>query len=144
MIYYVKHLNSRNVIINRMPQSVDATKDSDILEKAHRIVEALEEKKVQDIKAVDVRGLTLIADVFILCTATSEPQVKAAATAAREAARDAGHAVLRVEGDHHCGWVVVDISDIIVHVFRPQARAFYDLDRMWGDAPELSLCTYDD
>jgi len=53
--------------------------------------------------------------------------------------REAGYAVQCVEGDHRCGWTVVDFGDVILHIFRDQARVFYDLDRMWGDAPEIDL-----
>jgi len=122
-----------------MTQSKNAGKNAIVIEKARLIAEAVNEKKAKDIKAFDISGLTLIADVFILCTATSEPQLKAVANAAREKAREAEHAVLRVEGDHRCGWVVVDFGDVLLHVFRQQAREFYDLDRMWADAPELAL-----
>ena len=122
-----------------MTKSKNAQNNALLLEKVQLIAETVDEKKAKDIKAFDIRGLTLIADAFILCTATSEPQLKAVANAAREKAREAGHAVLRVEGDHHCGWVIVDFGDVLLHVFRQQARDFYDLDRMWADAPELAL-----
>ncbi len=96
-------------------------------------------KKARDIKGILVAGLTLIADAFVLCTVNSEPQLKAVTNAAREAMREAGYAVQCVEGDHRCGWTVVDFGDVILHIFRDQARVFYDLDRMWGDAPEIDL-----
>ncbi len=115
-----------------------------LLEKVHCVADAVAGKKAKDIKAIQVSGLTLIADAFLLCTVTSEPQLKAATNAAREAMREAGFPVLRVEGDHHCGWIVIDFGDVILHIFRNQARAFYDLDRMWGDAPEIALPIQDD
>lgn len=110
-----------------------------LLEKVHAIAEAVAGKKAKDIKAYQVSGLTLIADAFVLCTVNSEPQLKAAANVAREAVREAGYNILRIEGDHRCGWLVLDFGDVILHVFRNQARVFYDLDRMWGDAPEIAL-----
>lgn len=110
-----------------------------LLDKVNAVVDAVAGKKAKDIKAYDVSGLTLIADAFVLCTVNSEPQLKAVANAAREAVREAGHHVLRIEGDHRCGWLVLDFGDVILHVFRNQARVFYDLDRMWGDAPEIVL-----
>ena len=66
-------------------------------------------------------------------------KLKAVTNAAREKVRDAGYSVLRVEGDHRSGWTVVDFGDVLLHIFRQQAREFYDLDRMWADAPELVL-----
>ncbi|HDP33955.1 MAG TPA: ribosome silencing factor [Candidatus Hydrogenedentes bacterium] len=122
-----------------MSHTAQARADAALLEKARLVAGAVDAKKAKDIKAFDVSGLTLIADMFILCTVTSEPQLKAVTNAAREAVRDAGYAVMRVEGDHRCGWLVLDFGDIILHVFRPQAREFYDLDRLWADAPELEL-----
>lgn len=127
-----------------MTKSKNAQINALIIEKARLIAQAVNEKKAKDIKVFDISGLTLIADVFILCTATSEPQLKAVANAAREEVREAGHTVLRVEGDHHCGWVIVDFGDVLLHVFRQQAREFYDLDRMWADAPELALLDNED
>lgn len=124
-----------------MTQQKSAQNNAMVMEKARLIAETIDEKKAADIKAFDIRGLTLIADVFILCTATSEPQLKAVANAARETVRDAGYSVLRVEGDHRSGWTVVDFGDVLLHIFRQQARDFYDLDRMWADAPELMLLT---
>ncbi len=142
MIYCAENSKSRKATEARMTQSIETRNDAILVQKARLVAEAVESKKARDIKAFDVRGLTLIADIFILCTATSEPQIKAVTNAAREAVRDAGHAVLRVEGDHRCGWLVVDFGDVILHVFRPQAREFYDLDRLWGDAPEVTLCDH--
>ena len=122
-----------------MTKSSKASEKKQILKKVQCVAEAVADKKAKDIKALDVYGLTLIADAFVLCTATSEPQLKAVTNAAREAMREAGHAALRAEGDQRCGWLILDFGDVILHVFREQARAFYDLDRMWGDAPELPL-----
>ncbi|NLV43200.1 MAG: ribosome silencing factor [Candidatus Hydrogenedentes bacterium] len=117
-----------------------ATADKkDLLKKVQAVAEAVAGKKAKDIKAYNVSGLTLIADAFVLCTANSEPQLKAVANAARESVREAGYHVLRVEGDQRSGWLVIDFGDVILHVFRNQARVFYDLDRMWGDAPEIVL-----
>ncbi len=113
--------------------------DTKLLEKVLQVAEIAAEKKAGDIRAYDVRGLTLMADAFVICSASSEPQLRAVASAAREDMKDLGHAVLRVEGDHHCGWLIVDYGDVIFHVFREQSRAFYDLDRMWADAPEIPL-----
>lgn len=144
MIYYVENSKSRKVTKHCMTKSKSAPQNAAAIEKARLIAEAVNDKKAKDIKAFNISGLTLIADAFILCTATSEPQLKAVANAAREKVRDAGYDVLRVEGDHRCGWVIVDFGDVLLHVFRQQAREFYDLDRMWADAPELALLDNED
>lgn len=117
----------------------DVLETAALVRKVQLVADAVDEKKAGDVRAFDVRGLTLIADAFVLCTAASEPQLKAVSNAARETLREAGYAVLRVEGDHRCGWLIVDFGDVILHVFRAQAREFYDLDRMWADAPEIPL-----
>jgi ribosome-associated protein len=122
-----------------MTKLTKASEKKNLLSKVHCVAEAVAGKKAKDIKALDVFGLTLIADAFVLCTVSSEPQLKAASSAARESMRLAGHSVLRMEGDQRCGWLILDFGDVILHVFRDQARAFYDIDRMWGDAPEISL-----
>ena len=108
-------------------------------EKTLAIAEIAESKKAKNIRAFDVRGLTLMADVFVLCSAGSEPQMRAVADAARQTMREGGSPVLRTEGDHHSGWMIVDCGDVLFHVFRESARAFYDLDQMWEDAPEVNL-----
>jgi len=95
------------------------------------------DKKARDLKIYDVRGLTLLADVFVLCSVTSEPQMRAVASAAREEMKEAGFTPLRLEGTHRSGWLVADFGDVIFHVFREAAREFYDLDRLWADAPEV-------
>ena len=108
-------------------------------EKTLAIAGIAESKKAKNIRAFDVRGLTLMADVFVLCSAGSEPQMRAVADAARQTMREGGSPVLRTEGDHHSGWMIVDCGDVLFHVFRERARAFYDLDQMWEDAPEVNL-----
>jgi ribosome-associated protein len=97
------------------------------------------EKKAEDIRAYNVSGLTLIADAFVVCTATSEPQMRAIYNHVREGMREAGGSPLHTEGDYHGGWLLLDYGAVIFHLFRREARAFYDLDGMWGDAPEIPL-----
>jgi len=70
---------------------------------------------------------------------TSEPQLRAVTSIAREDMKEQGYSVLQVEGDHKCGWLIVDYGDVIFHVFREKAREFYDLDRLWADAREIKL-----
>ena len=110
-----------------------------ILAKVRAVGELAAEKKARNIRAFDVRGLTLMADVFVLCSVGSEPQLRAVTSIAREDMKEKGYQVLRVEGDHKCGWLIVDYGDVIFHVFRDTAREFYDLDRLWADAPEIKL-----
>ncbi|HOJ69232.1 MAG TPA: ribosome silencing factor [Candidatus Hydrogenedentes bacterium] len=108
-----------------------------VLNKLAVLRDIVADKKARDLKMYDVRGLTLLADVFVLCSVTSEPQMRAVAGAAREEMKEAGFAPLRLEGTHRSGWLVADFGDVIFHVFRETAREFYDLDRLWADAPEV-------
>jgi len=124
--------------------STTLSENDTLSQKVQCVASAVADKKARDIKGIQVAGLTLLADAFVLCTVNSEPQLKAATNAAREAMREAGYPVQRVEGDQRCGWIVVDFGDVILHIFRDQARLFYDLDRMWGDAPEIPLNLDDD
>ena len=104
-----------------------------------RMADLAADKKAGEIKAYDVRGMTLIADVLIICTATSEPQLKAIYAAVRDGMKEVGVAPYRNEGVFSGGWILLDFSTVIFHIFREQARAFYDLDGMWADAPEIPL-----
>lgn len=113
--------------------------DESFLPTTHKIAELAAEKKAKDIKAYDVRGLTLVADTFVLCTATSEPQLKAVLNAVKDGMKAIGVAPLRTEGAFSDGWVLLDYGSVIVHVFREKSREFYDLDGLWGDAPEVPL-----
>lgn len=113
--------------------------DEAFIQNVHRIAHLVADKKAKDIKAYDVRGLTVVADAFLICTATSEPQLKAVYNSVKEGMKDAGVPVLRTEGTFHSGWVLLDYGDVIFHIFREQARDFYDLDGMWGDAKEIKV-----
>jgi len=103
------------------------------------IAELAADKKVKNLKAYDVTGLTQVADAFVICTATSEPQLKAVYTAVKDGLKAAGIASLRSEGAFHGGWVLIDFGTVIFHIFREEAREFYDLDGMWADAREIKL-----
>lgn len=115
------------------------TDEKELKNKVQHLAKGLWSAKAMDIKAHLVAGATVIADAFILCTASSPTHLKAVANGAREWMRKAGYEILRVEGDHQHGWLILDYGDVIVHVFRSEARAFYDLDRLWADTPEIPL-----
>ncbi|MCX5769266.1 MAG: ribosome silencing factor [Candidatus Hydrogenedentes bacterium] len=104
-----------------------------------RIAAIADQHKAKDIKACDVRGLTLVADAFLLCSASSEPQLRAIFTAVKEELKQAGVKQLHSEGAFTGGWLVMDYGTVIFHIFREEARNFYDLDGLWGDAPQINL-----
>jgi len=111
----------------------------DALPNVRRIAALAADRKALDIRAYDVRGLTLVADYFIICGASSEPHFKAVFNAVKEGMKDVGVAPLHSEGRVHGGWLLLDYGAIILHVFREEARRFYDLDGLWADAPQVEL-----
>ena len=103
-------------------------------------VKALDSKKGQDIKCLETGHLTTLADYFVLCTATSTTQIKALADACEKAMKEeAGEVPHHVEGHRGGTWLLMDFSAVVVHIFMDEARKFYDLERLWGDAEEIPL-----
>jgi len=104
-----------------------------------QMAQSASNQKAENITAYDVRELTLIADAFFMCSAKSEPQIKAIVNRIRRDLKDMGVSPLRVEGETSSGWIVMDYGSIICHIFREKARSFYDLDGLWADAPTFDL-----
>ena len=103
-------------------------------------VEAILDKKGRDVEVFDVRGVSGVADFFIVTTGDSELQVKAIAQAIRVSIKE--HALERpwhVEGSEHNNWVLMDYVDLVVHIFLPEMRSYYSLERLWGDAPRETI-----
>lgn len=97
------------------------------------------EKKAGDLVVMEVRELTSIADYFIICSGRSDRQVQSIARGIEESLRQAGHSPLSVEGAIRGHWVLMDFTDVIVHVFYEPVREFYDLDGLWGHATRVML-----
>ncbi len=91
-------------------------------------------KKAYDIAILDVRKLTSTADFFVICSADSDTQVRAIADAVEVGGEEIGAPVWHTEGLHASTWVILDYVDVVVHVFHREARSFYNLERLWGDA----------
>ena len=108
-------------------------------EMAIALAKALDGKKGQDIEVLKTEELTTLADYFVLCTATSSTQVKAMSDACEEAMEKNGEQVHHIEGHRGGTWLLMDFSSVVVHVFTDEARKFYDLERLWGDAQEIDL-----
>ena len=100
-----------------------------LLEIARR---SLDDDKAQDVAVIDLAGKTTLADHMVIASGTSTRQVAALSEHLRERLKAGGLATVPVEGLEHCDWVLIDAGDIIIHVFRPEVRAFYNLEKMWG------------
>ncbi len=99
---------------------------------------ALDDKKADNIVAYDVRGVSGLADCFVVATGTSAPHLKALISSAEKAMINAGTKAFRISGDPDSGWIVVDFIDIVVHVFSPEARQYYALEKLWDKAKILA------
>lgn len=95
------------------------------------VLKALDDMKAEDVISIDLRGKTALADEMIIATGRSTTHVGAIADKAVRALKEAG-VTARVEGLPQCDWVLIDAGDVILHVFRPEVRQFYNLEKMWG------------
>jgi ribosome-associated protein len=101
------------------------------------ILTSLDDAKAEDIVTIDLTGKTSLADTMLVATGRSNTHVGAIADRVIKAVKEQGLPAPRVEGEQTCDWVLVDAGDLIVHVFRPEVRQFYNLEKMWGgDRPE--------
>jgi len=93
---------------------------------------SLEDSKAEDVIPINLHGKTSIADMMIVATGRSNTHVGAIAERMIRTLKEVGVPAPRVEGMPHCDWVLIDAGDVIVHVFRPEVRQFYNLEKMWG------------
>lgn len=105
------------------------------MDQARRYAEAALDRKAEDVVALDVASLTSFTDAFVIATGTSDRHVKAVADAVVERAHELGRKPLGVEGYEGGEWVLIDLDDVVVHVFQSERREHYDLERLWADAP---------
>jgi ribosome-associated protein len=108
------------------------SKGPDAQETLRLILERLDDMKAEDTITIDLAGKTSIADAMIVTSGRSSRHVASIADSAVEGLEKAGVKGIRVEGKRNGDWVLIDAGDIIVHVFRPEVRAFYDLEKMWA------------
>ena len=101
--------------------------------------EAVDSKKAEDIVVLNMEGISLLADQFIICHANSERQVQSIAREVADSAAKAGYPVKRLEGFDAGRWILVDLLDVVVHVFHKDERGFYNLEKLWGDAQLLNV-----
>jgi len=109
----------------------------DALRVAACCAQAADEKKADGIAILDVRDLTDITDYFVICTGMNDRQIRVIADETQGQLKKAGIHRLGLEGYGEARWVLLDLGDVVFHIFDPQARAFYDLEMLWGDAPRV-------
>jgi ribosome-associated protein len=116
-----------SVALSKLPESVRAA------------LNAADDRKAKNIVALDLRGLTDATDFFVVASGTSDAHVRGIANLVLERLEELGVGAHHVEGLTGGRWVLLDFVDFVVHLFHPEARAFYQLERLWGDAPELTF-----
>ena len=108
-------------------------------ELAHQISDIIFKKKGFDVLAIDLRKLVTFTDYFVICSADSDTQVKAIADQVDKALSDEGIKCWHREGLKALSWVLLDYVDVVVHIFKKDAREFYNLEKLWGDAPSEKM-----
>lgn len=108
-------------------------------EKMQTITKLLDEKKANNIKVLKVADLTLLADYFVICSANSTTQVKALSDNLQEYMEEQGEDLVQREGKQGLNWILLDYSDVIVHIFYQETREFYGLEKLWADAEEIDI-----
>ncbi|MBP3038937.1 ribosome silencing factor [Bacillaceae bacterium Marseille-Q3522] len=102
-------------------------------------VKAADNKRAEDIVVLNMKGISLVADYFIICHGNSDKQVQAIVREMKEQAEELGFLVKTIEGYEQARWILVDFGDIVAHVFHRDERDYYKLERLWGDAPVESV-----
>lgn len=113
------------------------------MEQAKKMVktayQALDEKKGEDIKIINLEGISVLADYFIIANGTNSSQVQALVDNVEEELHKAGYSLKQREGYSNGNWVLLDFGDVIVHIFDRENRLFYDLERIWRDGKEITF-----
>ena len=106
-------------------------------EMAKLAYQALSEKKAEDIRIIDISEISVIADYFIIASGSNASQLQAMQDSVDEQVYKAGYQAKQIEGNQRSSWILMDYSDIIVHIFSKEDRLFYDLERIWRDGKDI-------
>ncbi|MCT2537629.1 ribosome silencing factor [Aquibacillus koreensis] len=106
---------------------------------ANIAAKACDDKRGEDIVILDMQDVSLIADYFLICQGSSERQVQAIAREIKEQAEENEITIKRLEGFEQARWILVDLGDVVCHVFHKDERHYYNLERLWGDAPQVEF-----
>lgn len=113
--------------------------ESNVLKMTKLAVEALEDKKAEDIRMIDISEVSVVADVFLIAGGNNFSQIQALCDNVEEKLGRAGFPVRQIEGYETANWVLMDFGDIIVHIFDKENRLLYDLERLWRDGKEVDV-----
>lgn len=102
-------------------------------------IEALEDKKAEDISVIDIQEVSVMADYFLIASGSNRSQIQALCDSVEDTLGRAGTAVKQIEGYDSANWILLDFGDIIVHIFDKENRLFYDLERIWRDGKTIPL-----
>ena len=107
---------------------------------ADRVASIASDRKAIDIRLIDLRGIVSYTDFFVICSGNTERQAKAIQDAVYRELKDSENLLpRRVEGDREARWILLDYLDCVVHIFTPEAREYYRLEQLWGEAPARSV-----
>ena len=104
-----------------------------------RAITAAQDRKAADVVVLDLRPADAFTDYFLICTGRSSPQIKAISDSIQVALAEKGVKPAHIEGYERAGWILLDYFDFIVHIFSPESRSFYALDRLWGSAERIEV-----
>ena len=107
-------------------------------EMAKLVIQALEDKKAEDIKVIDISEVSVIADYFIIAGGSNANQIQALSNNVEEKLGKAGYPVKQIEGYETANWILMDFQDVIVHIFDKENRLLYDLERIWRDGKQIA------
>ena len=103
------------------------------------IIDALQDKKAEDIRVIDISNVSVIADYFVIASGSNTNQIQAMVDNVEEEMFKAGFDDPKVEGYNTASWILLDYNDVIIHIFNKEDRLFYDLDRIWRDGKEINV-----
>jgi ribosome-associated protein len=125
-------------LIPTVPEPAPVIANPDTVGRVRAAVAAAEDRKAVDLKVLHLQQVSDFTDYFLICSGTNERQVQAIANAVEERLRANKVRPLHIEGFNRAQWVLLDYGDLVVHVFLEEPRRFYALERLWGDAPDVT------
>ena len=109
----------------------------EVKEMARLAINAMEDKKAEDIRVIDISQVSVLADYFIIASGSNRSQIQTLSDAVEEKLGKAGYPVKQIEGYQNANWVLLDFGDIIVHIFSKEDRLFYNLEKIWTDGKRI-------